>query len=93
MNIERTKSQAHSRLNINLSNEINDLFQKSPYHELRHVRSAVADKTITLVGSLHSFFLKQVAQEAIRKVAGDCLVVNSIKVEDGYAAKFSSAGT
>jgi hypothetical protein len=57
-----------------------------PYHALRRVSCEYRDGILTLRGRLPSYYLKQVAQEAVAPVAGVDRIVNCIEVgpeEDG----------
>jgi hypothetical protein len=53
---------------------------KTGYRSLRSVRCKYRDGTITLHGSVPSYYHKQIAQEAIRDVDNVEAIVNQIKV-------------
>lgn len=53
---------------------------ESTVRELRHLRVDHHDDAIALSGRVRSFYHKQLAQEAVRRVAGDMRVVNAVDV-------------
>lgn len=53
---------------------------QSSVAELRFLRVDEDEDTIHLSGSVRSFYHKQLAQEAVRPIAGDRLVVNRVSV-------------
>lgn len=50
------------------------------YRELRHVRARVISGVVHLTGSVSSYYLKQVAQEAIRPLAIGLTICNRLNV-------------
>jgi osmotically-inducible protein OsmY len=54
---------------------------KSPIFALRELKVAQAGETLLLQGRVKSFYQKQLAQEAVRSVAGTLQVVNAIEVD------------
>ena len=54
----------------------------SPYHVLRDVQCELRDDSLVLRGHVSSFYLKQLAQEMVRKVDGVRGVVNTLEVGD-----------
>ena len=80
MKTQVSNSQSGSNVTTLLKEKIGNLFDKNPYHELRNVRFETLGKTITLIGNVNSFFLKQLAQEMIRRETGDRKIINSITV-------------
>jgi hypothetical protein len=52
----------------------------SPFYELRAVRVAERGDGLVLLGSVSSFYHKQLAQEAVRSVCRNQPVINSIDV-------------
>ena len=53
----------------------------SPFYELRELQVEWRDDALLLSGSVSSFYHKQLAQEVVRSVCRDTMVVNSIRVE------------
>ncbi len=55
---------------------------QSPIQSLRELRVDRVGKTLTLSGRVETFYYKQLAQELVRAIAGDCHcdVVNSVDV-------------
>jgi osmotically-inducible protein OsmY len=54
--------------------------QGQPYRALKHVSCDYRDGTLTLRGRLPSYFLKQMAQAAVARIAGVERIVNHIEV-------------
>ncbi len=54
--------------------------QGQPYRVLKNVSCEYRDGTLTLRGRLPSYFLKQMAQAAVARVAGVERIVNHIEV-------------
>jgi hypothetical protein len=52
----------------------------SPFYELRALRVAQRSDGLVLLGSVSSFYHKQLAQEAVRSVCTNHPVINSIDV-------------
>lgn len=66
---------------------------ESPVYELRDVKAAIEHGKIVLSGRVSSFYHKQLAQEAVRAIAGpgDYEIVNRIAVRGaGSSALVSS---
>ena len=55
---------------------------KSPIYALRELRVEHVENNLLICGRVLSFYHKQLAQEAVRAVAGGLQVVNSIEVPD-----------
>jgi osmotically-inducible protein OsmY len=53
----------------------------SPIYELRELTVEETSRGIVISGSVSSFYHKQLAQEAVREVAGTVEVVNSVQVD------------
>lgn len=53
----------------------------SPIYELRHLDVQQRDQTLVISGTVSSFYYKQLAQEVVRSVCKDLVVVNSICVQ------------
>jgi hypothetical protein len=53
----------------------------SPFYELRELQVEWRDGALLLSGCVSSFYHKQIAQEVVRSVCNDVLVINSICVE------------
>jgi hypothetical protein len=53
---------------------------QSGYSVLRRIRCEFQDETLRLSGCLPSFYLKQVAQDAVARVAGVRAILNEIEV-------------
>ncbi len=54
--------------------------QKSGYPALRHLQVVVRGGVVVLQGSVDSYFLKQMAQEAIRPLAIGRQITNEVRV-------------
>lgn len=61
---------------------------------MQEVRCEAETGAIVLRGRVSSFYLKQLAQEVVRKADGACRIVNELEVEDQirYAAKDQANG-
>ena len=55
---------------------------KSPIFALRELRVESESNTLLISGRVSSFYHKQLAQEVVRAVAGECRLVNSTQVVD-----------
>lgn len=55
---------------------------ESPVYELRDVRAAIENGKVVLSGTVSSFYHKQLAQEAVRAIAGpgEYEIINRISV-------------
>ncbi len=59
----------------------NQIFCESPYHYIRHIRCTFNDdRVLTLAGAVPSFYLKQLAQIAVRHLDGVERISNRIDV-------------
>lgn len=56
------------------------ILSKSSIRELRHLQVDGVANELQLSGEVSSFYHKQLAQEAVRRVAGDMQVVNLVHV-------------
>jgi len=54
--------------------------QATGYPELRNLGVRVNDYCVTLDGSVHSYYLKQLAQSAAARVPGIVRIVNAVEV-------------
>lgn len=63
-----------------LTTQVEKALKSNVYRELSDVRVSSDGGAITLNGELDSYFLKQVAQETVRRVAGVELVINDVFV-------------
>ncbi len=74
----------HSQLFFDDPQQVCELARKalhqSPYKELHRLNIRVSDNRIAIMGQTTSFFLKQMAQEAIRQAAPNFAVDNLIGV-------------
>ncbi len=67
-----------------LRDQLRQRLQTSPYASLRRVRCECHEGVVTLHGRVASYFLKQMAQEAVRRLAGAEEIANHIDVlEEG----------
>lgn len=53
----------------------------SPFYELRELQVESRNNALRLTGCVSSYYHKQLAQEVVRSVCRDTMVVNSIRVE------------
>jgi osmotically-inducible protein OsmY len=60
--------------------EVRSRLQDQPYHAVKQVSCEYRDGTLILRGRLPSYYLKQVAQTAVARVAGVERVLNQIEV-------------
>ena len=63
-----------------LFDRIHDALSISPYVPQQQVRVETADGRVVLKGNVRSFFQKQMAQEAIRRVDGVEMIDNLLEV-------------
>jgi osmotically-inducible protein OsmY len=56
----------------------------SSVHALRELKVEQVNGALLISGSVSSFYHKQLAQEAVRVVAGSVEVVNSVYVQDAH---------
>ena len=71
---ESTSKRIETRANYALS--------QSPIFALRELRVESTSNTLLISGRVNSFYHKQLAQEVVRAVAGECRVINSTQVAD-----------
>lgn len=66
---------------------------ESPVYELRNLKAAIENRKIVLSGTVSSFYHKQLAQEAVRAIAGprDYEIVNRIAVRGAGSIAMVSA--
>lgn len=63
-----------------LSEQIHSALSTNPHVPSRRVRIEAANGRVVLTGSVGSFFQKQMAQEAIRRIDGVQLIDNLLEV-------------
>jgi osmotically-inducible protein OsmY len=63
-----------------LFERIHEALTSNPHVPSRHVRVEAADGRVVLKGSVRSFFQKQMAQEAIRRIDGVQRIDNLLEV-------------
>lgn len=68
-----------------LRDQARQRLQESPYACLRRVRCECHEGVVTLHGRVASYFLKQMAQEAVRRLAGAEEIANRIEVVEEWA--------
>lgn len=61
--------------------QIQELLCKSPFASLRNVICEVHGNAMVLRGHVESFYMKQLAQETIRKLDPKHVIVNMLTVE------------
>ena len=64
-----------------VTGRISILLAESPIAEVRRVRVEQQGDQVFLQGRVRTFYAKQMAQETIRRAAGDLQIVNSVNVE------------
>jgi osmotically-inducible protein OsmY len=69
-----------SALEPSLSQRIDQAIQTSPYVNGRLLRFETDGGRVTLQGAVQSYFQKQMAQEAVRRVAGVEQIDNCLEV-------------
>lgn len=62
-----------------------DILRNSTMIDLRRLHVVESDGEIVLTGNVHSYYLKQLAQELLLPVLGDRFLRNRIKVLSSYA--------
>ena len=67
-------------LEPSLADRVDQAIQTSPYVNARMLRFETDGKRVVLRGSVTSYFHKQMAQEAVRKVAGVEQIENCLEV-------------
>jgi hypothetical protein len=60
--------------------EPTDVLTCSPLPQLRHLVVTTTDREIVITGRVPSYYLKQLAQEALRPTLGDRRLVNHVEV-------------
>ena len=63
-----------------LDNRVLTALERSPYIARRNFRFETAAGRVTLRGVVHSYFQKQMAQEALRHVDGVAEIANELEV-------------
>lgn len=66
---------------LDISERAQKALRSSPISALRNLRVSRHGDGLVISGSVSTFYHKQLAQEAVRTVAEDISVVNSIRVE------------
>ncbi len=64
-----------------LADRVDSVISANPYLTGRNLRFETEQGRVTLKGVVHSFFQKQMAQEALRKVDGVVEIENELEVE------------
>lgn len=64
---------------------IRQYFTNSPYRALQFIECSYERHQIKLEGRVGSFFLKQMAQETVRRQLGVLRIVNQIEVDQRYS--------
>ena len=54
--------------------------QESNFHDIRNLQVERANDSLVISGSVSCYYHKQQAQEAIRAVSGDLMVINEVDV-------------
>ena len=65
-----------------VTGRIRHLLDESPIAEVRRIQVERHGDQVFLQGRVRSFYAKQMAQETIRRAAGDLQIVNSVSVDD-----------
>lgn len=60
----------------------------SPYREVRHARAVISGESVVLLGNVSTYFVKQMAQEAIRGFTGHLRIDNQLNVTESTAQIF-----
>ena len=63
-----------------LLNEPTDVLRDSPLPQLRRLVVTTTDEEVVITGRVSSYYLKQLAQEALRPTLGDRRLVNHVVV-------------
>ena len=71
--------------NAHLEREVCERFGQSGHLELRRVSVTVDEKSVSLSGSVPTYYMKQMAQETARKVCPDRKVFNQLVVASAPA--------
>ena len=67
-------------INIPLEDRVHGALQRNPHVAGRNLRFEAEEGRITLRGVVQSYYQKQMAQEAIRRVDGVCEIANDLEV-------------
>jgi len=78
--IEQNHVMNATQTPVPLFDRIHSALSANPYVPNRQVRVEAADGRVVLKGSVKSFFQKQMAQEAIRRIDGVQLIDNMLEV-------------
>ncbi|MCR9292402.1 MAG: BON domain-containing protein [bacterium] len=65
-----------------VTGRIRHLLDESPIAEVRRIQVERHGDQVFLQGRVRSFYAKQMAQETIRRAAGDLQIVNSVSVDE-----------
>lgn len=68
------------RIDMPLSDKVLTALERNPYLTGRSLRFETEQGSVTLRGVVHSYFQKQMAQEAVRRVDGVDQIVNELEV-------------
>lgn len=60
--------------------------RRSSHPSLRHLRVEGTDGALIISGKVHSYYLKQLAQETLMPVRGELRLVNNVDVEKAALA-------
>ena len=63
-----------------LEDRVHCALEQSPYVTGRTLRFEASEGRVTLRGIVGTFFQKQMAQEALRNIAGVCEIANELEV-------------
>jgi len=66
---------------VEVADHVRSELQHSPYRALHNIAWEYREGVLTLRGRLPSYYLKQVAQTTVSRVAGVGRIVNEIRVE------------
>ena len=69
-----------SQIDTPLNDRVSSALTRSPYVAGRSLRFETEQGNVTLRGVVHSYFQKQMAQEALRHVDGVDQIVNELEV-------------
>ncbi|MFO0924532.1 MAG: BON domain-containing protein [Pirellulales bacterium] len=61
--------------------QVKRLLADSPFDEVRRIEVKAHGECISLQGRVHSFYLKQVAQETVRSATRGIELVNQVRVD------------
>jgi hypothetical protein len=70
----------HCEKQCNVSEAARVLLQRSPYVPLRSIKCEICEGALVLRGEVGSFYVKQLAQETVRRVANLIVIINSVEV-------------